>query len=55
MEFGLLYANDWFMLLLTVKAGRTVRVKAMTVAKVFGECILEPTGLTIGTVGICSP
>lgn len=37
LEFGLVYANDWFMIPLTLDAGSLVRVKGMAVTNVFGE------------------
>jgi len=37
LEFGLVYANDWFMIPLTVSAGSLVRVRGMAVTNVFGE------------------
>jgi len=37
LEFGLVYANDWFMIPLTLDAGSLVRVRGMAVTNVFGE------------------
>ncbi len=37
MEFGLVYANDWFMIPYTLKAGSLVRILGMAVTNVFGE------------------
>jgi hypothetical protein len=37
LEFGLVYANDWFLIPLTVDAGSLVRVRGMAVTNVFGE------------------
>lgn len=45
MEFGLVYANDWFLLPLTVPAGSMVSIKGLAVSNVFGERIwIEPAG-----------
>ncbi len=45
MEFGLIYANDWFLVPLTVPAGSVVTVKGLAVANVFGERTwIEPAG-----------
>ena len=45
MEFGLVYANDWFLLPLTVPAGSIVSIKGLAVSNVFGERIwVEPSG-----------
>jgi len=37
LEFGLVYANDWFLVPLTLDAGSLVRVQGMAVTNVFGE------------------
>jgi hypothetical protein len=37
LEFGLVYANDWFLIPLTLDAGSLVRVRGMAVTNVFGE------------------
>ncbi len=37
MEFGLIYANDWFLLPLTVPAGTIATVAGLAVTNVFGE------------------
>jgi hypothetical protein len=37
MEFGLIYANDWFLVPFTVPFGSLVRIKGMAVTNVFGE------------------
>lgn len=37
MEFGLVYANDWFLTPLEVEAGQTLLVKGLAVSNVFGE------------------
>lgn len=37
VEFGLVYANDWFLMPFTVPAGTVVRVAGMAVTNVFGE------------------
>jgi len=45
MEFALVYANDWFMVPLTVPAGSIISVKGLAVSNVFGERIwVEPAG-----------
>src|SRR5439155_24932816 len=37
LEFGLVYANDWFLIPLTVDAGSLAGVRGMAVTTVFGE------------------
>ena len=37
IEFGLVYANDWFLLPYTVPVGSVIEVKGMAVTNVFGE------------------
>lgn len=37
LEFGLVYANDWFLVPVTVDAGSLVRVRGLAVTTVFGE------------------
>lgn len=37
MEFGLVFANDWFLLPFTLDAGSIANVKGMSVTNVFGE------------------
>src|SRR5690554_1877324 len=37
MEFGLIYANDWFIVPYTVKSGSLASVKGLSVTNVFGE------------------
>jgi hypothetical protein len=37
IEFGLTFANDWFIIPYTVEAGSLVRIKGMAVRNVFGE------------------
>jgi hypothetical protein len=45
IEFGLVYANDWFLAPLTLPAGTMVNLRGMAVTNVFGERIwVEPTG-----------
>lgn len=45
MEFGLVYANDWFLLPFTLPAGSIANVAGMTVTNVFGERIwIEAAG-----------
>lgn len=45
MEFGLVYANDWFLLPLTVPAGSIISVRGLAVSNVFGERTwIEPAG-----------
>ena len=39
IEFGLVYANDWFMVPFTLPAGSIAQVKGMSVTNVFGERI----------------
>lgn len=44
-EFTLLYANDWFLLPLSLKAGTISSIKGLVVTNVFGERIwVNPTG-----------
>lgn len=45
LEFGLVYANDWFLIPLTLDAGTVSRVRGMAVTTVFGERYwIEPAG-----------
>lgn len=45
IEFGLVYANDWFLLPMTLPAGTVAEVRGMTVTNVFGERTwIEPAG-----------
>jgi len=45
MEFGLIYANDWFLFPLILPAGSFAKVKGLTVTNVFGERTwIEPAG-----------
>lgn len=45
IEFGLVYANDWFLLPHTVQAGTALNIKGLTVTNNFGERFwLEPAG-----------
>ena len=45
MEFGLVYANDWFLVPFTLPAGTIAKVRGMAVTNVFGERIwVEPAG-----------
>lgn len=45
MEFALVYANDWFMLPLTMPSGSISKVRGLTVTNVFGERLwIEATG-----------
>jgi len=37
VEFGLIYANDWFLVPFTAPAGSVVAIKGMAVTNVFGE------------------
>lgn len=39
IEFGLVYANDWFIVPFTLPAGSVAQVRGMTVTNVFGERI----------------
>lgn len=45
MEFGLVYANDWFLVPFTLPAGSVANIRGMAVTNVFGERIwVEPAG-----------
>lgn len=45
IEFGLVYANDWFLVPFTLPAGSIANVRGMAVTNVFGERIwVEPAG-----------
>lgn len=45
MEFGLVYANDWFLISYPLPAGSIARLKGMAVTNVFGERLwIEPAG-----------
>jgi hypothetical protein len=45
MEFGLVYANDWFLVPVTVPAGSIVNIHGLSVKNVFGENLwVTPTG-----------
>jgi hypothetical protein len=45
VEFGLIYANDWFLVPFTAAAGSVVNIKGMAVTNVFGERVwIEPSG-----------
>jgi hypothetical protein len=45
MEFGLIYANDWFLFPLTLPVGTSSRIKGLAVTNVFGERIwIEAAG-----------
>lgn len=45
MEFGLVYANDWFLVPLTVPTGTVLTVRGLAVSNVFGERTwVEPAG-----------
>jgi hypothetical protein len=45
IEFGLVYANDWFIIPYTVPAGSMARVRGLAVTNVFGERTwIEPAG-----------
>jgi len=45
IEFGLIYANDWFQIPFTVPAGSVVNVRGMAVTNVFGERVwIEAAG-----------
>jgi len=37
IEFGLVYANDWFLFPLTLPTGTTTRVRGLAITNVFGE------------------
>ena len=45
IEFGLIYANDWFLVPFTLPAGSIAHVKGLSVTNVFGEKTwVEPAG-----------
>jgi hypothetical protein len=45
IEFGLIYANDWFLVPFSVPAGSVVNIRGMAVTNVFGERIwIEAAG-----------
>jgi hypothetical protein len=45
LEFGLVYANDWFLLPIDLPAGSIVRIRGLAVTNVFGERTwIEPAG-----------
>lgn len=45
IEFGLIYANDWFLFPLTLPIGTITRLKGLAVTNVFGERTwIEPAG-----------
>ena len=45
IEFGLVYANDWFLFPLTLPTGTTTRIRGLAVTNVFGERIwIEAAG-----------
>ncbi|MGH7506052.1 MAG: hypothetical protein ACRELX_10395, partial [Longimicrobiales bacterium] len=45
MEFGLVFANDWFLVPLTVPTGSLIQVRGLAVSNVFGERIwIEKAG-----------
>lgn len=45
MEFGLVYANDWYLLPITLPAGTIANIRGMSVKNVFGENIwISATG-----------
>lgn len=45
VEFGLVYANDWFLVPCTAPAGSVVTVRGLAVTNVFGERLwIEPAG-----------
>jgi hypothetical protein len=45
IEFGLIYANDWYMIPFTVPAGTVANVRGMAVTNVFGERVwIEAAG-----------
>lgn len=45
IEFGLVYANDWFVFPFTVPAGTITQIKGMAVTNVFGERTwIDPSG-----------
>lgn len=45
MEFALVYANDWFLVPLTVEAGSRITIRGLAVSNVFGERTwIDPAG-----------
>ena len=45
LEFGLMYANDWYMMPFDLPMGTVAKVRGLTVSNVFGENFwLEPSG-----------
>jgi hypothetical protein len=38
MEFGLVYANDWFLVPCTITTGSVLRLRGIAVTDVFGQC-----------------
>jgi hypothetical protein len=45
IEFGLVYANDWFLLPMTLPVGSVTRIRGLVVTNVFGERFwIEPAG-----------
>jgi hypothetical protein len=49
MEFGLVYANDWFLIPYTLPVGSLAELKGMVVTNVFGERIwIDPAGAGAG-------
>jgi len=45
IEFGLVYANDWFLIPFTLPAGSVANIRGMAVTNVFGERTwIEPAG-----------
>ena len=49
VEFGLIYANDWFLLPVPVETGQTLLVKGLSVTNVFGEHFwIEPAAKSAG-------
>ncbi|HEX8149790.1 MAG TPA: hypothetical protein VF591_21600 [Pyrinomonadaceae bacterium] len=50
IEFGLVYANDWFLLPFALPVGSIAKVRGMAVTNVFGERVwVEPAGRGAGT------
>ena len=45
IEFGLVYANDWYLLPVTLDAGSILEIKGLTIKNVFGEHLwINPAG-----------
>ncbi|MEM6651257.1 MAG: hypothetical protein AAF582_01565 [Pseudomonadota bacterium] len=49
IEFGLIYANDWFLLPITAPIGSLTRIEGLTVTNVFGERFLIDPAVSDGS------